>query len=357
MQRQKLDALIGLAELPTCRRQALLAYFGESGSPPCGNCDNCLEPPETIDGTVAAQKALSAVARTDQGFGVTYLVDILTGKGDDRIRRNGHDKLKVFGLGTELDTNNWRALFRQLVAGGFLTGDEEGHGTLLLTDRARPVLRGEQPFRMRRPAAPDKSKRRDKRERAGAGAVAAAAPGDQPLLAALKALRSTLATEAKVPPYVIFHDKTLLEIAARRPASTAALGQITGLGARKIAQFGAALVETVGQFKPHPLLSNTLSTTVNQTLAMHVQGLDAATIAAQRGLERSTVMGHFAEAVEAGLIDARGIIGLDEDEIAEILAVFERLGTVDSGKLGPAHAALDGRYDYGVLKCLLAEIA
>ena len=149
----------------------------------------------------------------------------------------------------------------------------------------------------------------------------------------------------------------IAEIASKSPRDEVALAQITGLGTRKIARFGAALIETVARFKPHPLLDNKLSPTVNVTLAMHIQGMDPAKIAAARGLDVSTIWAHFAEAIEAGLIEARTVIRLDEAEIDEILGVFERLETVDTGRLGPAHAALEGRYDYGILKCLLAEIA
>ena len=139
------------AEMAGCRRQALLAYFGQRDTQPCGNCDNCLSPPETIDGTVLAQKALSTAYRTGQRFGVGYLVDILHGKADERAIRNAHDRLTVFGIGKDVPAADWRGLFRQLAAAGYLTGDDEGYGTLLLTDRARPLLRGEEPFLMRRP--------------------------------------------------------------------------------------------------------------------------------------------------------------------------------------------------------------
>ncbi len=355
VQRQKLDALIGLAELPTCRRQALLAYFSEAGAPPCGNCDNCLNPPLTIDASLSAQKALSAVYRTGERFGVGYLVDLLQGKPDDRAIRNGHDKLKVFGLGTDLDAAGWRSLFRQLVAGGLLTGDEEGRGSLLLTERARPVLRGEEPFRMRKVAPSEKGakrgSRRDKQTTASTSAIA-----DKPLVAALRTLRAKLASEAGVPPYVIFHDKTIQEIANKKPKVPGQLGDIYGLGARKIASFGAAIIECVTGSKPHPLLDNKLSVTINQTLALHVAGKDAAAIAAERGIEKSTVMGHFAEAIEAGLVEASAVVQLEASELDEIHATFERLNTLDSGKLGPAHSALGGRFDYGTLKCLLAEL-
>ena len=353
VQRGKLDALIGLAEMTGCRRQALLAYFGERLSEPCGNCDNCQTPPETTDGTVLAQKALSAVYRTGQSFGVTYVMDVLCGKVDDRIGRNGHDRSSVFGIGRDTDAAQWRSIFRQLVAAGFLAGDDEGHGTLALTDKARPLLRGETRFLMR--LAP-KSEKRSKARRQTAAAASVAAD-DQNLYAALKALRLRLAAEAKLPPYVIFHDKTLAELAAKKPASDDDLHGVLGLGDSKIKRYGAAILKVIVGFKPHPLLSNRLSPTVNQTLALHLQGLEADAIAGERQLDVGTIWSHFAEAIEAGLIEARTVLTVDDDDLDEIHAVFERLGTLDSGKLGPAHAALDGRFDYGVLKCVLAELA
>jgi ATP-dependent DNA helicase RecQ len=356
VQRQKLDALIGLAEMAGCRRQALLAYFGESLPEPCGNCDNCLAPPATVDATEMARKALSAVYRTGQRFGVGYVTDVLIAKSDDRISRNGHDKLTVWGVGRDVDAADWRSLFRQLLAAGHLATDEEGHGTLGLTDRARPLLRGEESFRMRRQPPPEAG-RKVRAARASDEATKRVPAGDEGLYQALKALRIRLATEGNLPPYVICHDRTLVELAEKRPSSDAQLADIIGLGARKIARYGAAFLEVIGRFKRHPLLENRLSATVNQTLALHLDGLDAEAIAQRRSIELSTVLGHFAEAIEAGLVEARTVIGLDEAEVDEILAAFDRCGTIDSGKLGPAHAALDGQYSYGVLKCLLAEIA
>jgi ATP-dependent DNA helicase RecQ len=353
VQRQKLDALIGLAEMPGCRRQALLAYFGERLAEPCGNCDNCLNPPATEDGTLAAQKALSAVYRTGQRYGVTYVTDVIMGKEDERIVRNGHDRLSVFGIGKDQSATVWKGLFRQLIAAGLLTGDDEGHGTLSLTDSARPVLRGEQKFLIRLARAPSK-KEKTKRE---ARLAAKVAPQNETLLSALRALRLKLATAAGLPPYVVAQDRTLVELAEKRPANEKQLHDITGLGASKIARYGKAFLETIVQYKPNPLLSNKLPATVNQTLAAHLRGLDAEAIAAERKLDVSTIYGHFAEAIEAGLLEARQVLSLDEAEMDEIIEAFERCHTIDSGKLGPAHAALEGRYDYGVLKCMLAELA
>jgi ATP-dependent DNA helicase RecQ len=351
VQRQKLDALIGLCELPTCRRQALLAYFNETLTQPCGNCDNCLAPPATTDGTVAAQKALSTVYRTGERFGVGYLVDVLTGKVDDRIGRNGHDRLSVFGIGTELDANGWRSLYRQLAANGYITVDDEGHGSLQLGERARLLLKGEVPFPMRVQLQTTVPKTKQKRSKS---AVVPAA--DAVLFDALRALRQELAAEAKVPPYVICHDTTLIDLAAKRPNDLSSLAGVSGLGEVKIKRFGLRLIECVGRHKKHPLLDNRLSATVNQTLSLHLNRMTAEAIAAERNLELTTILGHFAEAIEAGLVEARAVVGLDEGEIDEILAAFETCQTLDSGKLGPVHTALEGRFDYGTLKCLLAEL-
>jgi len=349
VQRQKLDALIGLAEMAGCRRQTLLAYFGEMRSEPCGNCDNCLNPPRTEDGTEIARKALSAVYRTGQRFGVTYLVDVLLGNSDSRVLRNGHDKLSVFGIGKDIPQPAWKSLFRQLTAQGYLAGDEEGTGALVLTERSRPLLRGEERFLMRMTR---QSARTSKRTPSPAAKLA---KENQPLFEALKALRLQLAARAKLPPYVVAQDRTLIELAEKRPATEAALHDIIGLGSSKIARYGAVFLETIARFRMNPLLINRLSPTANATLAAHLSGLDAADIAAERGLEITTIYGHLAEAIDAGLISARDVLPLDAAERDEIEAAFERYETRETGKIGPAYAALDGRYDYGILKCLLAD--
>jgi ATP-dependent DNA helicase RecQ len=352
VQRQKLGALIGLCELPSCRRQSLLAYFGERQTQPCGNCDNCLAPPETMDGTVLAQKALSAVYRTGQRFGATYLVDVLMGRANERITRAGHDKLPVFGIGKDTDELTWKGVFRQLAAAGHLTGDDDGYGTLLLTDAARPVLRGEQRFLVR--VATKETRAKGKRQSKSAIAVAEA---DRTLFEALRAVRLRLAAEAKLPPYIICTDVTLAELASARPVDTEALHGITGLGNSKIARYGAALLATIAAHGRDAAPDNCLSQAVNQTLALHRQGLDVGKIAATRRLDVDIIYGHFAEAIERGVLEARDALGLEEADIDEIHEAFDRLGTLESGKIGPVHAALEARFDYGVLKCLLAELS
>jgi ATP-dependent DNA helicase RecQ len=243
VERHKLDAMLGLCELTGCRRQALLAYFGETLPQACGNCDTCLNPPETWDASVVAQKALSCVHRTGQRFGVMYLIDVLLGKDDERIRRFGHDRITTFGIGTELDARGWRGVFRQLIARGLLAVDVDGHGGLHLTDACRPVLRGEEALWLRRESAAPavRRARAGKAAKSPAARIAAAdfsSPEDQALWTALRALRMDLARAQNVPPYVIFHDATLAEMVRRRPQTLDELGALSGIGERKLAAFG-----------------------------------------------------------------------------------------------------------------------
>lgn len=248
VERHRLDAMLGLCELTGCRRQALLAYFGEILPRPCGNCDTCLNPPETWDATLVAQKALSCVHRTGQRFGVMYLIDVLLGKQDERILRFGHDRISTFGIGTELDAKAWRGIYRQLIARGLLSVDVDGHGGLRLTDACRSVLRGEEQLWLRREVAAVRKKTR--RSAAGARSPGAAAgnfsaPADQQLWEALRALRMELARAQNVPPYVVFHDATLAEMVRRRPVDSDALADLSGIGERKLAAYGDAFLEVI----------------------------------------------------------------------------------------------------------------
>ncbi len=246
VERGKLDALIGFAETTVCRRQRLLAYFGETRDEPCGNCDNCLEPPETWDASVVAQKALSCVYRTGQRYGVAHLSAVLRGEDDARVRSLGHDRLSTFGIGAEFDTRQWRGIFRQLVAAGLLATDVDGYGTLRLTDASRAVLRGEARVQLRR--EPDREQRRASRkasrgERLRHGVDIA--PHEAALWDALRDLRARLSREQGVPAYVIFHDATLLAMVREAPQTLAALGAISGIGERKLERYGEAFLDVL----------------------------------------------------------------------------------------------------------------
>ena len=240
VERHKLDAMLGYCETVTCRRQMLLQYFGEAGAP-CGNCDTCLAPPQTWDGSLAAQQALSTVYRTGQRFGAGHLIDVLLGKTTERMTSLGHEQLKTFGLGKEFDDKRWRSVFRQLVATGLLRVDVTGYGALLLNETSRPVLRGEQAVRFRQEAEVEKKKPAKTRSK-----VSLDLPeGREELLEALRTLRRNLAAEQGVPSFVIFHDSTLMQLVMQCPQNRAQLAKISGIGAQKLERYGAALLDVL----------------------------------------------------------------------------------------------------------------
>jgi ATP-dependent DNA helicase RecQ len=250
IERGKLDALITFAEAATCRRQLLLAQLGEALAEPCGNCDGCLDPQAGVEVTEPARKALSAVHRTGYRFGAAHLVDVLLGADTARIRELGHDRLSVHGVGKELDRGQWRSLFRQLVSRGYLVSDPDARGGLRFGPEAlvRPLLRGEvalslplpPPSRERRPAAA-------RATAAGAGEGAAAgleelSEAEAALFADLKRWRLEQARQQAVPPYVVFHDRTLMEIARRRPTGLEELATVSGVGRAKLERYGSDLL-------------------------------------------------------------------------------------------------------------------
>ncbi len=241
---QKLDALLGFCESTACRHQTLLRYFGEQHAGNCDECDNCLTPVETWEATRAAQMALSCVYRTGQRFGVGHLIDVLLGKQTERITKFNHQQLSTYGIGLEHSARQWGSVFRQLIAGGFLEADIEAYGGLKLTSAARPVLKGEQQISLRHDAEP--AKRKSVRTgRDGKSREPFAGANEDPLWLALKACRMALAREQGVPPYVIFHDSTLLEMRDQRPGSLTELGHISGVGQGKLARYGDEFLKVI----------------------------------------------------------------------------------------------------------------
>ena len=241
VERQKLDAMLAYCESAQCRRVVLLNYFGEDAVP-CGNCDVCIDPPQVWDGTVAAQKALSAALRTGQRFGAGHLIDILRGKLTDKVRQFGHEGLPTFGVGVDLDEMAWRSVFRQLLASTFMEADAHAYGALKLTDAARPILKGETVLTLRRHSLRSKSKT-SKAPSSRQSNCGVAMTGDDALyFEALRLWRAEKAREQGVPAYVILHDRTLTELAIQRPQSPNALLQIPGIGLAKAERYGEALL-------------------------------------------------------------------------------------------------------------------
>jgi ATP-dependent DNA helicase RecQ len=236
-EQQRLTAMLGLCEITSCRRQALLRYFGDTLESPCGNCDNCLEPPEEWDGSEAARMALSCVYRTGQRFGANHVIDVLRGASNDRIISFDHHIISTFGIGKDIAAEQWRSVFRQLVARGLLDVDPEGYGGLRLGAQARPVLRGEESVWLRRDRKAAPVRAIGKRERGTEVDEA-----DRPLWDALRACRKRLADAQNVPPYVIFHDATLRAMLADHPQNARELRAVSGVGDSKLERYGEAFL-------------------------------------------------------------------------------------------------------------------
>lgn len=232
----RLNALLGLAEALECRRKNLLGYFGEDAAP-CGKCDLCDAPAEVFDGTTPVRMALSAILRTEEWFGAGHLIDILTGAKTDRIRERGHDRLPTYGCGTEYDKRQWQAVFRQMMGHDLIRPDPERHGALRMTETALPILRGEGQISLRR----DTIRKANRRP----AVKAMVAEEDAPLLSALKAKRRALAEAARVPAYVIFPDRTLIEMAQSRPVTLDDMARVSGVGAKKLERYGATFLEVI----------------------------------------------------------------------------------------------------------------
>ncbi|MGC9368575.1 MAG: DNA helicase RecQ [Paracoccaceae bacterium] len=239
----RLNALLGLAEALHCRRQSLLAYFGEEAEP-CGNCDLCDSPPELFDGTEAVRKALSAILRTGEYFGTGHLIDILLGNETDKIRARGHDALPTFGVGREFDKRQWQAVFRQMMGHDLVRPDPVRHGALRMTEAARPILRGEDSITLRRDTLRKQASR--------PVAKALVSEEDAPLLSALKAKRRAYAEAARVPAYVVFNDRTLIEMAETKPRTLDEMARISGVGATKLERYGAGFLEVITGAAPAP---------------------------------------------------------------------------------------------------------
>jgi ATP-dependent DNA helicase RecQ len=243
--RQRLNALVSLSESPRCRRQTLLSYFAET-TEPCGNCDFCCDGAEVIDGTIAAQKALSAIMRTGERFGTEHLTNVLIGEDTDAIQKFGHDRLPTFGVGKEYGKQEWRSIFRQLHGAGIVALDVTGYGTWTVTEVGRRVLKGTAKIELRKDTLKPAT-RKTARAAANSAALADGAAGDTALFEALRRRRSELAKEQRVAAYVVFADKTLIDMARRKPATAAEMGAVNGVGEAKLRQYGETFLEAIRQ--------------------------------------------------------------------------------------------------------------
>ena len=346
----KLDAMLGLCEQVTCRREVLLNYFGETETQPCGNCDTCLEPVETWDGTVAAQQALSCIYRTEQRFGVNYLLDVLLGKDTERIRNFGHNKQSTYGIGKELNESQWRSVFRQLVVKGLVDVDFEGHGALKLNGSCRPLLRGETQIRLRK----DLAKLKSKKAKVTRGDFAR--HRDNVLWDALRAKRRELANEQDVPPYVIFSDASLTEMIETLPKNRQQFARISGVGEKKLELYADEFLGVIDRIHVIQEQNSDLPETVDETLALFKVGFSVEKIAVQRKLKDTTIYGHLAEGIASGAIELTDVVNLSEQEINTIQDEILSLPVEQQAALKPVYDALDEAYNYGVLRCVRAAM-
>ena len=347
IERQKLEAMLGLCEITSCRRQSLLDYFGEELQQACGNCDTCLEPVPVWDATEAARKALSAVYRCDQRFGVNHVIEVLLGKASDRVQELKHHQLSTFGIGKELDRNQWRSVFRQLVARGYLRVAPNSHGVLHLDDSCRPLLKGEQQIEMRQDKRKHESfrKRNDPQQKLDAE--------DYGLWNALKALRMQLSKEQDVPPYVIFHDATLMEMVMYRPLTHEQMGRLSGIGERKLDLYGDVFLEAIRedqqpeQEKDHQ---------AQESVVLYKTGMTIAQVARQQHLSENVIYHHLAEGISEGLLSLPEVINITPDQLRQVQQVMcDCLSSVGVA-LKPVYEELGGAYEYGVLRCIRADM-
>jgi ATP-dependent DNA helicase RecQ len=340
----KLDAMLALCEQVHCRRQSLLSYFGDQLEQPCGNCDTCMEPVQTWDGTLAAQQALSCIYRTQQRFGVAYLIDVLLGKQTARISQFGHQQLSTYGIGKALDEQQWHSVFRQLVARGLVSVDFDGYGALQLTDACRPILRGEQKLMLRKDVKPEKIKATKSGQATG---------GMSDLWDALRAKRKQIADAQDVPPYVIFHDATLMAMMEAKPANLRDMARISGIGTRKLEQYGEQFLEVLQRFRD---AADDASDTVSESVKLIRLGFSVSQTAQKRSLRENTIYAHMAQALEQGMVLLSDVVDLPEAELKTIEVALLDLPEEQKNALKPIFDQFAGQYSYEVLRCIRAAL-
>ncbi|MBO3274428.1 DNA helicase RecQ [Pseudomonas schmalbachii] len=354
IERHKLEAMLALCEETRCRRQALLAYFDEELPNPCGHCDNCVDGVETWDATEPARQALSAIYRSGQRYGVGHLVDLLLGRETEKIRSLGHQHLAVFGLGKSRAEDEWRTLFRQLVARGLADVDLDGYGGLRLTEACRPLLRGEVQLELRRDLKPQRAKSSS----ATGGASAASQlvrQEEREMWEALRTLRRKLAQEHSVPPYVIFPDATLLEMLRSQPRSLSDMAQVSGVGARKLERYGQAFLDVLTESEAAPAAPAAVVDLQHELVTLARAGMTPAQIARKLDCSEKNVYSLLAEAIGRQQLSLEQALDLPEDLLGEVQDAFLE----EDGEL-PAVAALSerfaGRVPVGVLHCVRAAL-
>ena len=351
IERHKLTAILGLCEATDCRRQTLLRYFGEDLQTACGNCDTCSSPPVTWDATDAVRKALSAVYRTGQRFGTNYLITVLRGEADERVRRFGHDKLSVYGIGVEHDANTWRSIFRQIIARSFLTTDMNSKGGLRLTEAARPVLKGQVDVSFRVEEKPATRKKSSATKQRGMSSE------HNDMWERLRERRRQLASEQGLPAYVIFHDATLMDMAEKRPATLSAMASISGVGAAKLEKYGQIFLDEINA--KHGDVNEVESTDAirEQILKHALNGVSVDEISTHCGVDEDELHRHLAALIRQGeLVLEQLNLELDSSDVDELQSEMLSAMDTDDFSTQAFFQSLDQAYPLSLLKLIHASI-
>ncbi|ONM44271.1 DNA helicase RecQ [Halopseudomonas pachastrellae] len=347
IERHKLDAMLALCELTSCRRQTLLGYFGETLAEPCGNCDNCVEPVDTWDGSEAARMALSTIYRSGQRYGVGHLIDILLGRDNEKIRNAGHQHLSTWGIGKSLGENEWRSVFRQLIARALVEIDLDGYGSLRLAESCRALLRGEQSLQLRR----DVSKPTSSGTRSSNKPVIADA--DRELWEALRARRKQLADAHGVPPYVIFPDSTLVDMLRQRPTTLQDMSLVSGVGSHKLERYGADFLQVLGA---EGAQADNEARESHEALALVLAGMTAEQAAAQLGQPLRKVYGQLAQGISTGNLSLEQAIDIGPAQLERIQDQFLNHDGDELPGVRTVARELDEPVEEGVLHCIRAAL-
>jgi ATP-dependent DNA helicase RecQ len=372
----KLGSLFAFLETAGCRRQSLLGYFGEHIHP-CGNCDNCLSPVDTWNGTEAAQKALSNIFRTEQRFGVNHLVQVLTGAETEAIKRFGHQRVSTYGIGKEMGQDEWKSVYRQLLASGMVSVDMERFNALTLNERSWPVLKGEQEVRLRTdPVMPRQTKKKTRRTTALAEDILTSWEAEA-LFDRLRDLRLQVAEAQSVPPYAIFADKTLLEFVRYRPKDLSDLGCMSGVGTNKLNHYGEAFLTCMKEHEtehgrpatipeiPDELRERheksmvrdqELSATAQTSLDLFTELGDVDRVAEKRGLKPASIWNHLGQAARLDRVDYLNVVSLPDDELKTVVDAIKDFRGRGIVSMTPVFEALDKRYSFDLLRFLRASL-
>ncbi|WP_027183452.1 DNA helicase RecQ [Desulfovibrio inopinatus] len=377
VEQHKLTAVLGFCETAECRRKVLLGYFGEALETGCGNCDTCQQPVETIEGSVLAQKALSCIFRTDQIFGAGHLSDVLVGKVTPVVARFHHERVSTFGIGTEFDRRQWMSVYRQLAASGALTVDVEGHGGLKLNAKSWEILKGKRTVTFR--LDPVRTKKKTTVTRRSRRFIELATPLDEALFERLRALRAELATKRGVPPYTVFHDRSLVDMTMKKPCSEDAFLAVHGVGHAKADAYGELFMDIIRahveenglcEVKPEDMESPTQeaylapeskekavkgdSRKESFELFQQLENIEA--VAHRRGLSTMTITKHLAWYVEQGQLDLHRVVSLDADTLEHVMKTFRQIETEHGNMLRPVYEALGERIDFTTLHFVRAAM-